>query len=616
MEQIQLFEKITDYLEEGLLFVNCRQEIQLFNQKAKEITGIIYGKTASHPAGVIEDGDIVIIADNSMGEDDGNLSAGDLALINIRHPDIRKNDMLLGVGVYNNPEIKPVYKYLRGHQPNSEFSLETNYLGFQITANISEETKTLHINVNGTPYEMTFLKSAGHGVIIDVKSGQIKFFQAKGYTIRRESIGNILRGSPFTAKGFSGNEIEVIGSELKDIFEPGEFTDHIDTVLAGRENQVLNAFCDLNKRLALCSFYAVEGSDGKPSGALIKIRDLSELDQLLDDRNKIIEEVEKKNISFKPIHTDLPRNAFTNFVGSSYQMDEVKYLAYKASRTKFNVIITGESGTGKSHLAYEIHQLYDKSAPFVEVNCNAIAPSLFESELFGYVGGAFTGASSSGNAGYFERADGGTIFLDEIGELPPEIQVKLLYVLQSKKINRVGSSKPIPVNVRVIAATNRNLEKDVEEGGFRQDLYYRINVFPIAIPPLRERKSDICLLINKTLEKICSRYDVPPKQFSGEALRKIMNYDWPGNVRELENILERAIVLCESNIIYPEHISIKSEEGVLTMNQMMADAEARIIKRTLQQFNGDKVQTMKHLGISKSVFYEKLKKYHIQVQEK
>lgn len=613
MEQAQLFERITDYLEEGLLFINARQEIQLFNQKAKEITGVIYGNSASHPAGVITDGDIVIIADNSVGEDDGDLTSEDLALINIRHQDIRKKDMLLGIGVYNNLEIKPVYKYLRGHQPNSEFKLEADYFGFQIAAGISEETKTLQISVNGAPYDMAFLKSAGHGVIINGKSGQIKFFQAKGYTIRRESLGSILRGNPFSAKGSASDEINVIGSCVKDIFEPGEFTDTIDAILAGKETQVCNAFCDLNRRLALCSFYSVNDSVGEPLGVLIKIRDLSELDQLLDDRNKIIEEVEKKNISFKPTHADLPQNALLDFVGSSYQINEVKYLAYKASRMKFNVIITGESGTGKSHLAWEIHQLNHKSAPFIEVNCNAIAPSLFESELFGYVGGAFTGASSSGNAGYFERADGGTIFLDEIGELPPEIQVKLLHVLQSKKIYRVGSSKPIPVNVRVIAASNRNLEKDVEAGRFRQDLYYRINVFPIAIPPLRERKSDIYLLINKTLERICSGYDVQPKQFSGEALRKIMNYDWPGNVRELENILERAVVLCESNVIYPEHISIKSGGEHLTLHQMTADAEARIIERTLKQFNGNKLQSMQHLGVSKSVFYEKLKKYHIHV---
>lgn len=169
-------------------------------------------------------------------------------------------------------------------------------------------------------------------------------------------------------------------------------------------------------------------------------------------------------------------------------------MAWKAANSRFNVILTGESGTGKSKLAREIHNAgEDPGSPFIEVNCNAIAPTLFESELFGYVRGAFTGAKSEGNVGYFEAADGGTIFLDEIGEIPPEIQVKLLHVLQNKIIYRVGSSKPVKVDVRVIAATNKNLEEEVAMGRFRQDLFYRINVFPIDIPPLRERKADfIC----------------------------------------------------------------------------------------------------------------------------
>jgi len=205
-------------------------------------------------------------------------------------------------------------------------------------------------------------------------------------------------------------------------------------------------------------------------------------------------------------------------------------ISFKSSNTKFNVIITGESGTGKSLIARLIHEKNNKHSPFVEVNCNAIAPTLFESELFGYVGGAFTGALSSGRSGFFENANGGTIFLDEIGDLPLEIQVKLLHVLQNKIIYRVGSSKPIPIDVRVIAATNKKLEEEVLNGTFRQDLYYRINVFPIHMPPLREHKSDLYTLINRILNKICTRYDIELKQFSGEALDKLIRYDWPGNV--------------------------------------------------------------------------------------
>ena len=179
--------------------------------------------------------------------------------------------------------------------------------------------------------------------------------------------------------------------------------------------------------------------------------------------------------------------------------------------------------------------MWNENAPFVEVNCNSIPVTLFESELFGYVGGAFTGANPNGKMGFFEAASGGTIFLDEVGELPMDIQVKLLHVLQNKSIYRIGSAKPIDVDVRVIVATYKNLEESISMGEFREDLYYRINVFPIEIPPLRDRKQDIYLLINHILTEFCNRYEMPMKQFSEEALEVLESYDWPGNVRELEN---------------------------------------------------------------------------------
>lgn len=278
------------------------------------------------------------------------------------------------------------------------------------------------------------------------------------------------------------------------------------------------------------------------------------------------------------------------------------------------MILTGESGTGKSKLARAIHNAGEGSqnSPFVEVNCNAIAPTLFESELFGYVGGAFTGAKSDGHVGYFEAADKGTIFLDEIGEIPLEIQVKLLHVLQNKIIYRVGSSKPVKVDVRVIAATNKNLEEEVAMGRFRQDLFYRINVFPIDIPPLRERKADLYVLINQLLKTICDNYGLEQKQFSGEAIQKMVAYDWPGNVRELENAIERAITLCDSNIIYSEHLRIGKGAVPTTMKEMLAKEEERILEMTLIKYNGDKQKAMTELDLSRTVFYDKLKKYKIR----
>lgn len=302
------------------------------------------------------------------------------------------------------------------------------------------------------------------------------------------------------------------------------------------------------------------------------------------------------------------------FAGKSRKTQEVKYLAWKAANSRFNVILTGESGTGKSKLARAIHNAGEgaQNSPFVEVNCNAIAPTLFESELFGYVGGAFTGAKSDGHVGYFEAADKGTIFLDEIGEIPLEIQVKLLHVLQNKIIYRVGSSKPVKVDVRVIAATNKNLEEEVAMGRFRQDLFYRINVFPIDIPPLRERKADLYVLINQLLKTICDNYGLEQKQFSGEAIQKMVAYDWPGNVRELENAIERAITLCDSNIIYSEHLRIGKGAVPTTMKEMLAKEEERILEMTLIKYNGDKQKAMTELDLSRTVFYDKLKKYKIR----
>lgn len=611
IENFQLLQLITDHLEDGIIFVDNECKVKLFNQNAKRITGIIFDKYASHDAGKIETGDIVIIADSAIGEDDGYLSPKDLSLINIVDPDIRKNDCILGIGVYGNEEIPPVYKYLRGANLDEKFVLDADYLGFQIQICIEPMKKKMHITVNGDTYSVSFLGSFGHLVIIDGKSGEVKFFQAKGYTIRKESIREIMHGRKFFSKDSKKEDIDVIGIKIEELFMGGKLMQSINSVLSGKESFIPNDFFEINKRLVLCSMSAIEDNQGV-QGVLLNIQDVSELEKLLDYRNQILMEVEKSYTNRPPIYGNASKDAFAEFIGNSHSMIHLKYLAYKASKTKFNVIITGESGTGKSFLARLIHEEYNKSSPFIEVNCNAIAPTLFESELFGYVGGAFTGALSSGRAGYFENANGGTIFLDEIGDLPLEIQVKLLYVFQNKIIYRVGSSKPIPIDVRVIAATNKNLEEEVLKGRFRQDLYYRINVFPITIPPLREHKSDLYMLINKILNKICTRYDFPQKQLSGEALDKLLRYNWPGNIRELENTIERAITLCETNWIYPEQIKINDFSNTGTsMQDQIQETEKRILKDALIRANGNKVQAMNDLDMSKSVFYEKLKKYDI-----
>lgn len=606
-------ELLMDSMNQGIVYVDAAQKIQICNRKAKEITGIVIDTHASHDAGQITEGDIVIIADNKLGDDDGNLGREELALLNINDLDIRSGDMLVAVGVYKNKKIEPEFKYLREHQLNIPMCLDVNYFGFHIAASIDTEKKETLIVVNDIGYKLNYYSSVGNMVIIDGTTGDIKFFQAKGYSIRNEDAGNLLRGQRYFGKDPEDTDLDVTGRRFLDLFDQSALSERLFAVLAGQEEQISNHLYEINKRPFICNIVPwCKAEKQSIEGVFLLIQDAEHLENLLDDRNEIIKQIEAKNEDTTEIEMSYPENAFEGFVGKSHKAREVKYMAYKASKNRFNVIITGESGTGKSKLAREIHLMGNPGAPFVEVNCNAIAPTLFESELFGYVGGAFTGAKTEGKVGFFEAANRGTIFLDEIGEIPLDIQVKFLHVLQNKIIYRVGSSKPIKVDVRVIAATNKNLEEEVALGHFRQDLFYRINVFPIDIPPIRERKADLYLLINQILKKACDTYGLETKQFSGEALQKLISYNWPGNVRELENAIERAITLCESNIIYSEHLRIGKGSIPTTMKEMLAKEEERILEMTMIKYNGDKQKAMEELDMSRTVFYDKLKRYNIK----
>jgi transcriptional regulator with PAS, ATPase and Fis domain len=311
--------------------------------------------------------------------------------------------------------------------------------------------------------------------------------------------------------------------------------------------------------------------------------------------------------------------AFPKFVGNSKEIEQVKRLALKSAKTNSNVLILGESGTGKSLLAKSIHQNSKlKDEPFIHVNCGAIPETLLESELFGYERGAFTGARREGKKGFFEIANGGTIFLDEIGDISPSLQIKLLEVIQEKSFYKIGGTEKITVDIRIISATNKNLEGEMHKGRFREDLYYRINVFPIWIPPLRDRKQDIIPLVELLLPKICREIDCENKRISGEAVNLILKYHWPGNVRELENILERAVNLAEGNIILSKHISLKvgefetKDKAIMPLKEAIEKQEKRFIEEALLLSNGDKKKAWESLEISKTTFYERLNKYNIK----
>jgi len=303
---------------------------------------------------------------------------------------------------------------------------------------------------------------------------------------------------------------------------------------------------------------------------------------------------------------------FYGLIGESQVMQSLYGAVMKSAQVNATVLITGESGTGKELVARAIHyNSVRASAPFVPVNCGGIPETLLESELFGYVKGAFTGASES-RAGFFQTAEGGTIFLDEISETGLSMQVKLLRVLQDKEVCMLGSSKARKVDVRIIAATNKNLQRRVKKNAFRDDLYYRLNVISIDVPALRERGDDVLLLANYFVEKFAKELDRSIPDISDETLNAFKKYDWPGNVRELENIVQRLVVMTDNKYIHvsdlPSHMRFSVSHN-FGFERSLADVEVEYIQNVLANVNGNKTKAAEILGIDRKTLREKLKKH-------
>ncbi len=326
--------------------------------------------------------------------------------------------------------------------------------------------------------------------------------------------------------------------------------------------------------------------------------------------------------------------AESGIVGSSKVMQEVFKTVAKVARSSITVLITGESGTGKEVIARAIHRYSDRNdKPFVAVNCAALPPNLLEAELFGYEKGAFTGAVSS-KKGLFEQANGGTIFLDEIGELPLPLQAKLLRVLQEKEVRPIGSERSRKIDVRVIAATNRNLEEEVKKGTFREDLYFRLNIVKIEIPPLRERKEDIVPLAYHFIKRFSKEFKLQPKELSADAVEFLVSYHFPGNVRELENMILRAMVLSPSDFITAEDLkkqvyqespsleglirefvlkvfSVEQKERNNLYEIVVKAAEKAVISEVLKRCNFNQVKAARILGIHRNTLRRKIKELGI-----
>lgn len=357
---------------------------------------------------------------------------------------------------------------------------------------------------------------------------------------------------------------------------------------------------------------------GELIGAVSLERDITSIVRLNDNLHTKSEELNE--LKQKMLHLD-ETSPFSKLIGNSAALSETIQIAKKAANTDATTLILGESGTGKEVCARAIHEASSrKNGPFIPVNCGAIPSALFESELFGYVGGAFTGADKKGKAGKIEMAEGGTLFLDEVGELPFEMQVKLLRVLQESELYRIGETKGRKINVRFIAATNQNLENLMNNQQFRPDLYYRLNVIQIKMPPLRERTDDIIELCQQFLQQFASEYQSTIPILAEDAVQVMNEYHWPGNVRELRNVAQRMIILSDQSIIHKTDMDQLLQHGhftPLSSNAFTSSTypkEKQLIEQMLNQMNGNKSATAKRLGISRVTLYKKLKKYDIEVK--
>lgn len=412
----------------------------------------------------------------------------------------------------------------------------------------------------------------------------------------------------------------ISSSEIKGKYLVNYFPNAIDAKIIQTRKPVKNLFHTPKEGCHIVISAAPIYINDKFVGVVSTDRDVSEITKMQDELKRANDKIEFLEKEFNRIS----KKGFGRVVGKSKAIKEKIEMSKQIAQTNAAVLITGESGTGKEVFARAIHEYSGVEGYFVPVNSSAIPTELFESEFFGYEEGAFTGAKKGGKIGLFELASNGTIFLDEIGDLPLSMQAKLLRVLQEKRIQRVGGEKLIDINARIISATNRDLEKMVEEGKFREDLYYRLNVINIDIPPLRKRKEDIVLLFRHFLEDVCNENDMEVPKVDNKVIDILTRYDWEGNARELKNVVEHMTFLNRNNTItvdlIPSNIKEKLLEGnmmrdrstnFLDLNKSLEELEISLIKKALEVTDGNKSKAATLLNIPRTTLHSKLNNYNI-----
>lgn len=567
-------ELIFNATSDGMLGIDANGFVILFNRRAEEMTGVKREQAiGKYVVEVISESRLPqILQTRRIETNQEMLLANGRKIITTRIPIIEENGTLIGAFA--------VFKDIT----------EVVNLAEEIT-NLKEIQTMLQAIIHSSDDAISVVDENGRGILIN-----------PAYSRLTGLTQDQVIGKPATADISEGESM------------------HMKVLQTRRAVRGVPMRVGANKREVIVNVAPII-VEGKLKGSVGVIHDMSEIKTLNRELNR----------ARQIIRTLEAKYTFEDIIGSSEEMMLAIEQAKLGAKTPATVLLRGESGTGKELFAHAIHNASDrKYNKFIRVNCAAISESLLESELFGYEEGAFSGAKRGGKSGFFEEANNGSIFLDEIGELSANTQAKLLRVLQENEITRVGGTKPIPINVRIIAATHVNLEKGIAKGSFREDLYYRLNRMPIHIPPLRNRKEEIPVLCERLIQKINRDYGRNVEGVTQAALLKFMNYDWPGNVRELENIIGRAMIFMSYNetFINVDHLPelrptntgnepplINHNQGVQQgrpLTEMVEEYESEIIQQTLNNFNGNKTATAKALGLSVRNLYYKLEKYKLE----
>ncbi|WP_425059477.1 Anaerobic nitric oxide reductase transcription regulator NorR [Sporomusa carbonis] len=568
---------VLDSVCNGVVVVDSYGYITLFNAAAEFISGLaaeaVLGKMVDD---VIPNTGLLRVLETGVSELNQRQDIGNCAILTNRTPIIKDGQVVGAVAVFQDiTELTEVITEL-------------------------EDVKRLKSTLE------SILESLNEGIVVVDKQGTI--------TMLNKAYSEFLNVDPQ----------EVVGKHVAEVIS----NTRMHLVAQGGKAEVTDIQKIGDNTCVVTRIPIIE--DGEIVGAVgnVVFKDVKDLKCLAGRINKLESELEFYKEELCKMYGG--KYTIANIIGNSEKMAYLRNLAAKAAKGTSTVLILGESGTGKELFAHAIHNASRRrQGPFIKVNCAAVPENLLESELFGYEEGAFTGARKGGKPGKFELANGGTIFLDEIGEMSLAMQVKLLRVLQERELERVGGTKTTKLDIRVIAATNRDLEKMIEQNQFRQDLYYRLNIFTLNIPPLRDRLEDIPELCDMLLKKINKQIEHWVEGVSPEAMALLMEYNWPGNVRELENILERAVNLMEDDtVIIPEVLPPmlkKMHKGKSRdieqakdaggkepdLAEIKGDAEKQAIFRALEAAGGNKSKAARMLGIHRSGFYQKLQKYNI-----